>query len=44
MTVAMILANNGIAPLRRWYYDPELRDKNNYTIEDYLSFTNINIS
>ena len=32
----MLLDNKGIIPPPYWYHDPNIKNKNNKTVEDYL--------
>ena len=32
----MFLANNGKIPSKEWIHDPNIKDKNNNTVADYL--------
>ena len=43
MTVAMILAKNGIIPPKEWYHDPNLVNNEGRTVCYFLFINSINI-
>ena len=39
----MLLANNGIIPPEQWYHNPEIQNKNKWTVALILADNNNNI-